>query len=182
MTDAALSRKCSLIQTLIYCAALQVIPAAEKLSLTAAVRAIRKMLQRDMMKISIAAILSKSVYVAVVGTVVSGAIVYALLHCCGSRRKGIPAVRGVIQASRGAVAVILLPIHMACHMAAELAHGAGEHARPHTSRPLQTHDLGDLPASSIPAVHVAGLISTTWPNASSCVANIQSMHCVECMP
>ena len=157
------SRKCPSVQTLIYCAALQVMSAARKLSLTAAVRAIRKMLHRDMKKISIVAILSKSVCIAVAGIVVPGAIVYALLHCCGSRLKGIPAVKLVIEAPRSAVAVILLPTNMACHMAGKLAHGAGEHARPHTSRPLQTHDLGDLPASSTPVVHVAGLVSNSWP-------------------
>ena len=132
------SRKCPSVQTFIYCAALQVISNARKLSLTAAVRAIRKMLRCGMKKISILAILSKSVYIAVVGTVVSGAIVYALLHCCGSRLKGSPAVKLVLKAPWGAIAVILLPINLACHMAAKLAHIAGEHARPHTSRPLHT--------------------------------------------
>jgi hypothetical protein len=132
------SGKCLSVQTLICCAALQVIPNARTLSLTAAVRAIRTMLRRGMKRMSIVAIRSKSVYIAVVGTVVSGAIVYALLHCCGSRLKGVPAVKLVLEAPQGAVAVILLPINMACHMTAKLAHGAGEHARPHTSRPLHT--------------------------------------------
>ena len=139
----------------ICCAALQVIPTARTLSLTAAVRAIRTMLRRGMKKVSIVAILSKSVSIVVVGTVVSGAIVYALLHCCSSRLEGIPAVKLVLEGPWGAVAVILLHINMACHMAAKLARGAGEHARPNTSRPLHTNDLG---ASSVQ--HLCGGM---WP-------------------
>ena len=131
------SRKRLSVQTLICCAGLQVIPTAGTLSLTSAVHAIRTMLRRGM-KMSIVAILSKSVYITMGGFVVSGAIVCALLHCCGIRLKGIPAVKLVLEAPQGAVAVILLPINMARHMAAKLAHGAGEHARPHTSRPLHT--------------------------------------------
>lgn len=179
------SRERPSLQTLMYCAALQVISAARKLSLTAAVRAIKKIVHRDMKEISIVAILSKSVYIAVGGMVVSGAIVYALLYCCGSRLKGVPVVQRVLAPPRAAAAVILLPIHMACHMAAELAHGAGEHARPHTSRPLQTHDLGDIPASSIPGVHVAGLVSDAWQCFLLCcqrpISALQGVYVMRCL-
>jgi hypothetical protein len=165
------SRKCPSVQVFIYHAALQVISNTRKLSFTAVVRAIRKMLRCGMKKMSILAILSKSVYIAVVGTVVSGAIAYALLHCCGSRLKGDRAVKLVLKAPRGAVAVILLPINMACHMAAKLAHNAGEHARPHTSRPLHTSSWRPS-VSSILVVHVARLLSKTWPMLP-CIANVQ---------